>query len=80
MNLYFSRVTSTKDLISLLWVAEKPIIKLLNERHIKAHPKLVNCIKIKILRKFMISKSFDIPPASYTNILKHKNFIGWEEN
>ena len=80
VNLYFSRVTSTKDLISLLWVAEKPIIKLLNERHIKAHPKLVNCIKIKILRKFMISKSFDISPASYTNILKHKNFIGWEEN
>lgn len=81
VNRYFSKVTTAQELVNLLWKCDGIIAKVAASRHIvNVTPRMKNCVKIKLLRKFLISKNFDISAASYDQILNSKGFLSKEDN
>lgn len=64
------------EFVKFLVRMDKNIILLLKENpSIQASNRLVNCVKIKFLRKSMLIKSFGITRAEYNTILNHPRFL-----
>ena len=62
--------------VKFLVKMDKNIIDLLKENpSIQASNRLINCVKIKFLRKSMLIKSFGITKPEYSTILNHPRFL-----
>lgn len=80
LNLYFSKIDTANDMIKLLWSCDKTIAQIASQRGLDGtSAKLINCVKIKLLRKILISKSFDVSRNDYDKILRHEKFLIREE-
>ena len=75
VNMYKSKVDSPDDMIKVLWNCNNIILELAKDRGLSVSPNLINCTKIKLLRKFLLSKSFDISKKDYQRILAHNRFL-----
>ena len=76
VNQFGSRVTSLSELAKLLIRLDRPILEIIKEStRMSVSIKLINCSKIKFLRKIFISKSLDISRVNYERILSHPNFL-----
>lgn len=75
LNMYYSKVSTPNDLVKLLWGCNIIISKIAIQRNITDEStKIINCTKIKLLRKFLTSKNFKISRFDYEKILKHERF------
>lgn len=80
VNIYRSKVDDVRDFSKLIVSLEKPIINIAQESvRYEIDDKLVNCTKIKFIRKFLIEKSLEISRRDYVHILKHPNFLRHEQ-
>lgn len=62
--------------VKFLVTMDRSILALLRENpSIPASDRLINCVKIKFLRKSMLIKSFGITRAEYNMILNHPRFL-----
>lgn len=69
-------LTDKAAFVKFLVKMDKNIIDLLKENpSIQASNRLINCVKIKFLRKSMLIKSFGITKAEYNTILNHPRFL-----
>lgn len=76
LNMYYSKVSTPNDLVKLLWGCNIIISKIASQRNITDEStKIINCTKIKLLRKFLTSKNFEISRFDYEKILKHERFL-----
>ena len=67
-------------MVKLLWVCDGNISRIAESRGLDgASSKLKNCVKIKLLRKILIAKNFDVSKSDYTKILGHHRFLLQEE-
>lgn len=76
MNDCLYELTDKAAFVKFLVKMDKNIIDLLKENpSIQASNRLINCVKIKFLRKSMLIKSFGITKAEYNTILNHPRFL-----
>lgn len=76
LNMYRTQLTTLSSLAKLLVRLDKPIDEVISDSlNTENSKKLSNCIKIKFLRKVLISKSIDINKRDYKKILMHPNFL-----
>lgn len=74
--MYRTQLTTLSSLAKLLVRLDKPIDEVISDSlNTENSKKLSNCIKIKFLRKVLISKSIDINKRDYKKILMHPNFL-----
>lgn len=80
LNMYYSKLNTANDMVKLLWTCNNAIKQLAAQRGLDADlSKLINCVKIKLMRKILIAKNFDINQYDYNRILKHEKFLLKEE-
>lgn len=80
LNAYFSKINTANDMVKLLWVCDGNISRIAESRGLDgASSKLKNCVKIKLLRKILIAKNFDVSKSDYNKILGHHRFLLQEE-
>ena len=76
LNIYYAKVNTANDMIKLLWSCNRAVEQIAGQRGLDASSgQLVNCVKIKLLRKILIAKNFDISQTDYQKILTHENFL-----
>lgn len=76
ISMYLYGITDKNAFVKFLVSLDAYINRLLAENpNIEGGLKLVNCTKIRFLRKALLSKSFDIKKSEYQFILGHKNFL-----
>ena len=76
INSYLYSIKDKAAFVKFLVEFDGYINKLLSENlSIIKNLKLVNCTKIKFLRKAMLIKNFDLTTYEYKTILAHKNFL-----
>ena len=80
LNAYYSKVNSPNDMVRLMWSCNKAIEQIAAKRGLDSTScRLINCVKIKLLRKILIAKNFDITRNDYDRILDHERFLLKEE-
>ena len=76
LNAYYSKINTPNDMIKHLWTCNKTIEQIASQRGLDGKsPKLINCVKIKLLRKILIAKNFDVSRNDYDRILAHDKFL-----
>jgi hypothetical protein len=76
INSNFYEIPDKKAFVKFLVNMSAPINKLLKENpSIESSLQLINCTKVKFLRKSLLIKSFDITKAEYQIILRHRHFL-----
>lgn len=75
-NHYLHDLKDRTAFIKFLVRMDKPVAKILNEYpNIQFGMRMMNCIKIKFLRKSLLQNDYEISKKDYDTILKHPNFI-----
>lgn len=76
LNAYYSKINTPNDMVRLLWSCNKMIEQIAAQRGLDCTSgRLINCVKIKLLRKVLLAKNFDISRNDYDRILKHERFM-----
>ncbi len=79
INEHLYTLQDKADFVKFLVRMDKPIQELLAEStSISYNARLANCIKIKFLRKAMLTKNYGITKNEYKTILKHPKFLKQE--
>ncbi len=80
MHAYYKKVVGVEELKLLLYGCNKLVLEIARERNIQDDPvRLINCTKIKLFRKFLIQKNFDVTKKEYQQILNNRRFLIKEE-
>ena len=76
INEYLYELNDKTAFIKFLVKMDRPIVALLKENpSIGSNDKLLNCIKIKFIRKALLIKGYGINKVEYKTILRHPNFL-----
>ena len=76
INEYLYELDNKTAFIKFLVKMDRPIAALLKENPlIGSNDKLLNCIKIKFIRKALLVKDYGINKVEYKTILRHPNFL-----